>query len=181
MHHRCPVTSLLLFFLSIAVPSARTKPTNNSANTIFNTTSPFTFQPSPASNEDVTCTPFRPFHFRPTYQDCSAAIRLLPDSLEPGAFHTVGLANQFKLPVNKISRTCKIYVRLVDGYTGVVIGTWREIRDAAAVVAETCYNGRGIESTGGEVLLGTKILISLFRADSIIVSGVENETIAWED
>ena len=58
--------------------------------------------------------------------------------------------------------------------------TWREIKNAAGVVAETCYNGRGLESTGGEVLLGNRILISLVRVDSIVVNGVENETIAGE-
>ena len=181
MHHEFPLTTLLLFFLATVVPSAHTRPTNNSTSTISNTTFPFTSQIFPASNTAVTCTPFRPALFRPIYRDCSAAIRLLPDSLEPGVFHTDGLADEFKLPVNKISRTCEIGVRLVDAYKGGVTGTWREIRDAAAVVAETCYNGRGIESTGGEILLGTRILISLFRAGSIIVSGVENETIAWED
>ena len=181
MHHEFPLTTLVLFFLATIVPLAHTRPTNNSASTISNTTFPFTFQIFPASNTAVTCTPFHPFRFRPTYQDCSAAIRRLPDSLEPGAFHTIGLADEFKLPVNKISRTCKIDVRLMNAYTVRVMGTWRAVRDAAAVVAETCYNGRGIESTGGEVLLETGILISLFRADSIIVSGVENETVAGEE
>ena len=69
---------------------------------------------------------------------------------------------------------------MVNAYTGAVMGTWREIKNAAAVVAETCYNGRGIESTGGEVLLG-RILVSVVRAGSIIVSGVENLTIAGEN
>lgn len=65
---------------------------------------------------------------------------------------------------------------MVNGYTGAVTGTWRDIRNAAAVVAERCYNGRGIESTGGEVLLG-RIQVSVVRAGSIIFSSVENLTI----
>ena len=91
-----------------------------------------------------------------------------------------GRADNFRLPVNKSVKTCEIEVRLVDAYTGVVLGTWREIKNAAAVVAETCYNGRGIDSTGGEVLLG-RILVSLVRAGDIIDSGVENLTIAGEN
>lgn len=134
---------------------------------------PFSVQTSPATNAAVICTPFKPFHFRPTYQDCSAAIRLLPDSPGLGPFHTGGLADEFKLPVSKIIKTCEVEVRLVDAYTGGVLGTWREIKTAAGVVAGTCYNGRGMDSTGGEVLLAKRILVSLVRADSIIVSGVE--------
>ena len=69
---------------------------------------------------------------------------------------------------------------MANAYTGVVMTSWREIKNAAEVVAETCYNGRGIDNTGGQVLLG-RILVSLLRASSIVVSGVENLTIAGEN
>ncbi|KAL9103966.1 MAG: hypothetical protein Q9163_001028 [Psora crenata] len=118
----------------------------------------------------------RAFHFRPIYQDCSAAIRLLPDSPKPGPFHTGGLADEFKLPVNKIIRTCEIEVRLVDAYTGGVMSTWREIRDAAAVVAETCYNGRGIE-TIKQYVLEKRLRSEL--VDSVQIEPCANEALAW--
>ena len=186
MHHKCPITALLFFFISTAVPSAHTQPTNNNSSTIPTTTTnantiiPFSIQTSSANNAAVTCTPFRPFHFRPIYQDCSAALRLLPDSSKQGPFHTSGRADDFRLPVNKRVKTCEIDVRMANAYTGVVMTSWREIKNAAEVVAETCYNGRGIDNTGGQVLLG-RILVSLLRASSIIVSGVENLTIAGEN
>ena len=185
MHHKGPTTALLSVLLSTIVPSSHTQPTNNASTiptttTDSNTSIPFSIQTLLASNAAVTCTPFKPFHFRPTYQDCSAAIRLLPDSPKPGPFHTGWPADEFSLPVNKIIRTCKIEVRLADAYTGVVTGTWKEIKNAAGLVAETCYNGRGLENTGGEVLLGKRILVSLIRASSIIVGGLNNPTIAGE-
>ena len=186
MHHKSPITALLFFFLSKAVPSAHTQPIDNSASTIPTTTNtntiiPFSIQTSSANNAAVTCTPFRPFHFRPTYQDCSVALRLLPDSPKVGSFHTGGIADDFRLPLYETVNTCEIEVRLVDAYKGGVVGTWREIKNAAGGVAETCYNGHGLEFTGGDVLVGGRILISLVRALSTIVSGIGNETIAGEN
>ena len=186
MHYKRPTTALLFSLISNIVPSVHTQPTNNNASTLpittgnSNTIIPFSLQTSPATNAAVTCTPFKPFHFQTTYQDCSAAIRLLPDSPKEGPFHTGGRADDFRLPIKKSVKTCEIEVRMADAYTGAVMGAWREIKNAAAVVAETCYNGRGIESTGGKVLLG-RVLVSVVRAGSIIVSGVENSTIAGEN
>ena len=60
------------------------------------------------------------------------------------------------------------------------MGTWTEIRATARKMANECYVGHGMEYTGGEVLLGRNLLISLVRADSIIVSGLDNATIAGE-
>ena len=91
------------------------------------------------------------------------------------------MADGFKLPVNEIEKTCEIKVELIDSYKGGVMGTWRDVRDLAARVADECYNGHGMEHTGGAILLEGTALISLVRAGSAIVSGVENSTIAGEN
>ena len=185
MHHQCPITTRLFFFLSTIVPSAHSQPTNNNASTIPTTTTntttiPSSIQTSPAINAVVTCTPFSPFHFRPKYQDCNAALAFLPYSHELGIFHTGGVADEFRLPVNEIVKTCDIKVQLLPSYESRVMGTWREIRAIAARVAEECFHGHGMEYTGGEALLSRVLLISLTTAVSTIVSGVENATIAGD-
>ncbi len=176
MHFQCPITTLLF---STIVPSAHTQPTNNDASTI--TTIPSSVQTSPAINADVICTPFIPFHFRPKYQDCNAALGFLPDSHELGIFHTGGLADGFRLPVNEIVRTCEIKVHLLETYEATAMGTWSNIRATAARVANECHYGHGMEHTGGMVLVGRIILISLVTADGTIVSGLDNATIAGDN
>ena len=185
MYHQCPITTLLSFFLSTMALLAHTQLTNNNANAIATTntnttTIPSSNQTSPAVNAVVHCTPFSHFQFRPKYQDCNAALGFLPDTQKLGLFHTGGVADEFRLPFNAIVRTCEIKVHLVAFWEGRVIGTWTEIRATAAMVADECYHGHGMEYTGGETLLGRNILISLVRADSSIVSGLDNATIAGD-
>ena len=186
MHQQYPITTLLFFLLSTIAPSAHTQPTNNNASTIptkttSTTTIPSPVQTSPAINAVVICTPFDPFHFRPKYQDCNAALGFLPSSHKEGVFHISGLADGFRLPVKEIVRTCEIKIELLVAYESRVRGTWSEVRATAARIAEECYNGHGMEHTGGQALLGRALLISLVRSDSTIVSGVENSTIARKD
>ena len=186
MHHQCPITTLLIFFLSTIALLAHPQLTDNNANAIATTstnttTIPSSNQTSPAINAVVACTPFNPFQFRPKYQDCNAAVGLLPNTQKLGLFHTGGAADEFRLPVNAIARTCEIKVQLVQFWEGRVIGTWTEIKTTAAMVADECYLGHGMEYTGGEILLGRNILISLVRADSNIVSGLGNTAIARDN
>ena len=164
---------------------AHTELSNSNASAIATTstnttTLPYSDQNSPAVNAVVACTPFSRFQFRPKYKDCNAALGFLPNTQKLGRFHTGGVADEFRLPVNAIARTCEVKVRLVELWEGRVIGTWTEIRATAAMVADECYHGHGMEYTGGEILLGRNILISLVRADSNIVSGLDNATIAEE-
>lgn len=91
------------------------------------------------------------------------------------------MADGFKLPVNGIVKTCETKVELLDSYKGGVKGAWKDVRNAAARVAEECHNSHGMEHTGGEIFLGGFIMISLVRTGSAIVSGVENSTIAEEN
>ena len=185
MHHQFPITTLLSFFLSTMTLLAHTQPTNNNASVIVTTitnptTIPYSNQNSPAINAVVACTPFSRFQFRPKYQDCNAAVGFLPDTQKLGLFHTGGVADEFRLPVKAIARTCEIKVQLVQFWEGRVVGTWTEIKTTAAMVADECYLGHGMDYTGGEILLGRNILISLVRADSNIVSDLDNATIAGE-
>ena len=185
MHHQCPISTLLFFFLSTIVPSAYTQPTNNNTSTIPTTTTntttiPSSVQTSPAINAVVLCTRFDPFRFRPKYQDCNAALGFLPDSHKIGVFHTGGLADGFRLPINEIVRTCEIKVQLLVEYESRVRATWREIKATAARVADECHYGHGMVHTGGEALMERAILISLVRADNTVVSGLDNTTIAGE-
>ena len=186
MHHQCPIPTLLFFFLSTIAQSGHTQPTNNNASTILTsttntTTIPSPIQTSPTINSIVICTPFSRLQFRPKYQDCNAALDFLPDSQKLGLFHTGGLADEFRLPVHATARTCEIKVQLVESYEGRELGTWTEVRATAAMVADECYYGHGMEHTGGETLLRRNILISLVRTGSVILSGVGNATIAGEN
>ena len=69
----------------------------------------------------------------------------------------------------------------MESYEGRELGTWTEVRATAAMVADECYYGHGMEHTGGETLLRRNILISLVRTGSTILNGVGNATIAGEN
>ena len=69
----------------------------------------------------------------------------------------------------------------MEFYEGRELGTWTEVRATAAMVADECYYGHGMEHTGGETLLRRNILISLVRTGSTILNGISNATIAGEN
>ena len=83
-------------------------------------------------------------------------MRQLPSNYYPGRFHTGGVADQFKLPVAKISGTCSAVVGLIDGAPETQ-ATWLEIGLAATQLNIACV-GTGMFSKlkGGFTFVGER-------------------------
>ncbi|KAL2053471.1 hypothetical protein ABVK25_006122 [Lepraria finkii] len=94
--------------------------TSNSTTTGVTLTTPHpsnsTFPQHPTSPPPYPCFPISR-HFttpRPFFLDCTAAILLLPDSVALGIFHTSGPIDDYSLPIQKTSGTCRVIVDLVS-------------------------------------------------------------------
>jgi len=78
------------------------------------------------------------FLHRPKIQDCGLAILKLPRTDSTGAFHSNGVADEFKLPLVRTEGTCSVRVAIVDGWKWQETGDWREVATEAAALWYGC-------------------------------------------
>ena len=81
---------------------------------------------------------YQPRASRPTFPDCKATIQQLPDKgAEIGRFHTGGATDDYKLPFDTATGTCKVGVDLVNA-AGEEDSMWGEIRLRAGWLNFAC-------------------------------------------
>ena len=171
MSYRLNIFSLLVTLL-FSTPTLCLIPIAPNLTTPPTLSFPLSVSPPQGSRVPIQfqCTKRRVFsaHRQPSFSECAAAIRKLPDTHDSGIFHTTGFNNMWRLPRVETFGRCRAQVEIEN--RARLASSWIAVRAALDQLARDCRRSSPLtseERTGGWMLAGPegRIKVSLLGPD----------------